>query len=231
MTGSKIAITAVRVNDSICSKPDLMEKELNHLFCSVFSPGQVDPPIRELQDTCGDKIQITKEEVSELLLKLNCKKSSGPDDIPNEFLRHCSDWVAEFLVQIFRASLDTGTLPDDWLMGRVVPIFKGDRFNVNNYRPISITCTVCKLFEHIICKYITDYTETNKIFYDKQHEFRRCLSTVTQLFETVQYFALAINNKEDINVIALDFSKAFDRVCHAKLVRKLYDTGLSPKIV
>lgn len=117
-------------------------------------------------------------------------------------------------------------------MGRVVPIFKeGDRFNINNYRPISITCTVCKLLEHIICKYITDYTETNKIFYDKQHEFCRCLSTVTQLFETVQYFALAINNKEGINVIALDFSKAFDRVCHAKLVRKLYDTGLSPKIV
>lgn len=45
MTNLKPAITAVRVNDSICSKPDLMEKELNHLFCSVFSPGQLDTGI------------------------------------------------------------------------------------------------------------------------------------------------------------------------------------------
>lgn len=117
-------------------------------------------------------------------------------------------------------------------MAKVALIFKeGDRFNVKNYHPISLACTVCKVLEQILCQYIIENMETRKIFYAKQHGFHRCLSTVTLLFETVEYFVLAINNKDDIDVIALDFSKAFGRVCHAKLVRKLYDTGLSTKIV
>lgn len=130
-----------------------------------------------------DDIAISKEGIIELLLKLDNKKSSGPDKIPNEFLKRYWEWVALFLVEIFASSLETGAVPSDWLLARVVPVPKvGDKLMVENYRPISITCTVCKVLEQIIGKHLVAYLENNNLFYNKQHGFRRRLSTVTQLF-------------------------------------------------
>lgn len=90
-----------------------------------------------------------------------------------------------------------------------------------NYRPISLTCTCCKMLEHIILKFITEFVETNQILHPNQHGFRSGLSTVTQLVEIAHDLAQALNNQSQIDMLFLDFSKAFDRVSHAKLIFKL----------
>lgn len=232
LSSSKPMIHGVLVNETVCSEPVRMAEAFNNYFVTVFS-SKKEYLVEEAgvnEERTSDVI-ISKDGIVALLLNLDVRKSSGPDKIPNAFLKRYCEWVSNFLVEIFTASLEMGALPDNWLVARVVPIFKaGDKLKLSNYRPISITCTVCKLLEHVINKYLVQYAEDN-LFYAKQHGFRRRLSTVTQLFETIQYFADTINQKEQVDVIALDFSKAFDKVCHVKLIQKQKTYGINPMVV
>lgn len=112
-------------------------------------------------------------------------------------------------------------------MAKLIPIHKtGDKQQIGNYRPISLTCVCCKLLEHIISKSIYTYFEHNKIFFPNQHGFRQRLSTTTQLMETINDFSSALNNKKQLDAICLDFSKAFDRVVHSLLISKLAQMGI-----
>ena len=74
---------------------------------------------------------------------------------------------------MFQSSLNQGIIPTDWKQATVVPIFKGkgDKNEVNNYRPVSLTSTTCKVMESIIHKHITEYCDKNKILTHEQHGF------------------------------------------------------------
>ena len=90
---------------------------------------------------------------------------------------------------IFTQSLCTGELPTEWIQANVAPIFKkGSKLQAVNYRPVSLTCITCKLFEHIICKHILAHLED-------QHGFRSGRSCETQLVTTFQDLAQMHNKK------------------------------------
>lgn len=113
-----------------------------------FRPNDVDTPL--------DTPFISQADVLSLLLNLDEKKSTGPDDVPNAFLKRYAEPVSKFLQLIYLKSLRVGHLPADWKLAKIVPVHKsGDTFSPANYRPISLTCTSCKILEHIILKYLT----------------------------------------------------------------------------
>lgn len=123
-------------------------------------------------------------------------------------------------------------MPQDWRRAVVIPVFKrGIRITVNNYRPISLTSISCKLLEHIIAKHIICYLENNSLLYPHQHGFRSGFSTITQLIQTIHDFAKAIDTREQIDVIAIDLAKAFDKVPHNKLIYKLETVGLNATVI
>ena len=98
-------------------------------------------------------------------------------------------------------------MPKDWQIAKVIPIFKsGDSSNLSNYRPVSLTCTTSKIFEHIILKHILTFVERNNILNSNQHGFRKGLSTTTQLLETIHDLALAVDKRGQLDLIFLDFS-------------------------
>ena len=129
-------------------------------------------------------------------------------------------------------SLCTGELPIDDSLGNVAPIFKkGSKLQAVNYRPVSLTCITCKLFEHIICKHILAHLEDHKILTDLQHGFRSGRSCETQLVTTFQDLAQMHNKKgSQIDIAVLNFSKAFDTVPHDGLFSKLKHYGIDEKI-
>lgn len=96
-------------------------------------------------------IAIRPSGVRKLLQNLNCHKTTGPDEIPNQSLHTSADDLAPILIKLYQFSLDTSEVPRDWRDANVVPIYKkGDRHIVANYRPVSLTPVTCKVLYHII---------------------------------------------------------------------------------
>ena len=94
-----------------------------------------------------------------VLQNLKSHKASGPDRIPNKVLNELANELASPLTALFSQSITSGDIPKDWTNALVTPVFKkGNTHNPANYRPVSLTCVVCKLLEHIICKHILKKT-------------------------------------------------------------------------
>lgn len=137
-------------------------------------------------------------------------------------MKRYAEWCAKYLHVLYTRCLNEAAVPDDWRDARIVPLHKsGDKTLIQNYRPISLTSTACKMLEHIIHKHITAFIEEHKLLTCMQHGFRRGFSTNTQLVEIIHDFAAAINEGKQTDVIFMDFRKAFDKVSHNKLLHKL----------
>ena len=107
--------------------------------------------------------------------------------------------LAPILYAIFTQSLDTGELPRDWSLANVAPIFKkGNRGLAENYRPVSLTCITCKLFEHIVCRHTLNHVEDHKILTNLQHCFRSCRICETQLITTTHDLLSSFNYRSQI---------------------------------
>ena len=127
-------------------------------------------------------INITVEGVQKLLDKLNPYKAPGPDNLQPRILRELSCQIGSVLCNIFKVSVKTGTVPDDWKLANVTPIHKkGLRQLPENYRPVSLTCTCCKLMENILVSHISRHLDRHSILNDSQHGFRQAQSCETQL--------------------------------------------------
>ena len=161
--------------------------------------------------------------ILQLLNNLETAKAVGPDGIHPRVLKETASEIAPVLKYLFQKSMDTGSLPEDWRTANVCPVYKkGDKSAPINYRPISLTCIICKLMEHIICSNLSSHLELNGILNPKQHAFRRHRSCTTQLCTVIHDWAKSIDAGFQTDVFILDFAKAFDSVPHERLKAKLF---------
>ncbi|MEM7290621.1 MAG: reverse transcriptase family protein, partial [Pseudomonadota bacterium] len=172
-------------------------------------------------------IEIMPLGVLKLLKEINPHKASGPDQIPGKLLKELAEEIAPILTTVFRASLHQGQIPDQWKEANITPLFKkGDRSNPSNYRPISLTCLCSKIMEHIIHSNVIRHLEANFILSEYQHGFRKNRSCESQLITTIQDLADGLNQGHQLDCILLDFSKAFDKVPHMRLLAKCNFYGI-----
>lgn len=173
------------------------------------------------------EIHVGEEGVKKLLRNLKTDKATGPDSIPAFILKTAAEELAPFLTRLFQLSLNQGEIPSDWKNAWVVPIFKkGERHLAANYRPESLTSIVCKVLEHIVHSSIMKHFDSHKVLSDSQHGFRKRRSCETQLLVTTHELAQHLSQGSQVDMILLDFSKAFDKVPHARLLEKLAYYGV-----
>lgn len=169
-------------------------------------------------------IELTVEGIASVIKKLKVSTSSGIDGINTKILELTIIPCSLILHHIFNQSLSTGTLPHDWKIGKVIPIFKsGNKSDVSNHRPTSIPC---KILEHIIASNIAQHLENNLYFFPQQHSFTKGLSCETQLLEFTHDLHSNMDGSSQTDCIYVDFSKAFDRVAHCHLITKLSSLNL-----
>ena len=154
------------------------------------------------------------------------------DEITSKLLKSTKHICAAKLCLLFSQSLSTGILPPDWKHGKVVPVFKsGNKHSPLNYRPISLTSVPCKIIEHIIYNHIMDFLDANHFFHPSQHGFRKGFSCETQLAMFVHDLHVNLDSNLQTDAIFLDFSKAFDKVPHERLLLKLAALHLNADIL
>ena len=130
---------------------------------------------------------------------------------------------------LFQQSYDNSELPSTWLTATICPVYKkGAKDLPSNYRPVSLTAIPCKLFEHIISSKIWEHLNHHNIITSKQHGFRGGMSCETQLIESIHDWSQLLDKGPgQVDVILLDFSKAFDVVPHQRLLSKLHSYGIT----
>ena len=232
-------IPPLKDDSKLITDPTEKAELLNSQFNKAFSDGK-EYTSEEFEAKCQlppstyptiPDIHITPNGVEKLLANLDPSKATGPDGIPPAVLKELAHEIAPILTVIFQLSLDSGNVPNDWRTALVTPIFKkGEHYKPSNYRPVSLTSVPCKILEHIIVSHIMDFLEANNILIPLQHGFRKQRSCETQLLDFVNELHANLDKNEQVDVIVMDFAKAFDKVNHSLLVHKLQYYGVDGRI-
>ena len=211
-----------------------MASVLNNFFASVFTR---EDNLHQAPSTSThdgeyiDTFTFMENDILRALNKLKTNKSPGPDKISPRILKEVKTVICKPLCMIFNKSLTSGKVPSEWKLANVTPIHKkGDKSIPGNYRPISLTSVVGKLMETIIRDKVVYHLEENKLIHDSQHGFRNKRSCLTNLLDFFNDVYNMYDDTGSVDVIYLDFQKAFDKVPHNRLLDKVRAHGVSGNI-
>ena len=148
------------------------------------------------------------------------------------FFRKTASVLAPKLSCLFRRLLRGGEFPLEWRIADVTPIPKGPLSAlVYNYRPISITPVLLKVFERLIALLFGRFLERSGVLPSHQYSYRKRLGTCDSLFDIVCAGQLELDRGGELALVQIDFSAAFDRVNHGGLVFKLREAGVGGLIL
>ena len=228
-------------DDDVCFDSDFVANKFNRYFCNIAEKLVDKLPLRTYRE---DRVQdyykekgiernsfkfnvVEQLEVENMLRSLDISKSAGEDKISGKFLRDAAEVISSPLTYIMNLSLKSATVPDDFKLARVLPIYKnGNRNYEGNYRPVSILPVASKVLEKIVYNQMHKYLEQNNLIYAFQSGFRSAHSTDTAL--TFLADKLRANMDEGLytGMVLIDLQKAFDTVDYTILTTKLNAIGI-----
>ena len=225
-----------KLNDgSITDNKQVISDRFNDFFVNIGPTlAKAIPQVRNHPVSfMGDRIEqsiflepVTEGEINQIIISLN-DNAPGYDDISAMLLKVSSMYISQPLTYICNLSLQEGVFPDELKVANVIPLYKSDDVMVfNHYRPVSLLCVLSKVFEKIMYERLLKFLENLKLLYSEQYGFRRKHSTYMALLTLMDKLVNALEKKEIVVGIFLDFSKAFDTVDHDILLQKLYHYGL-----
>ena len=235
---SKVKIGIGPLIDSakrLISAPRKIAEMLSEQYNSVFSSPHYDNismdtlfPDYEIIDTPNlSTITFTDTELAEAMNELTSNAAPGPEGFPALLLKRCSTALSPPLARIWRTSLKNGEIPTLCKLATITPIHKGkSRAVPKNYRPVALTSHLIKVFEKIVRKRIVELMSDNILFNHLQHGFRGGRSCLSQLLSHFDRITTELEKGNGVDIIYLDFAKAFDKLDHGITLHKLKSLGI-----
>ena len=165
---------------------------------------------------------LTKEEVLEATKLLLDKKTPDHTGVSSNFIKQTISVIVNPLFHVLKLSLNTGVVPSQFKIAKVIPIFKaGEKNSMDNYRPISLLSIFSKIMEKIVASRLQSYLDTNGILSKWQFGFRSGHSTIHPMVHFLNKIGDSLNNNKHTIGIFCDLKKAFDTCNHQILLLKL----------
>ena len=222
---------------NLISQGFLMAEDLNGYFSSVFTKEDISSlPVADAKfqgaksDYLGPLV-VTPELVAKKIKAMKDNKTPGVDGIPPKLLMETVEQISIPLARVFNLSLKEGVVPFEWKEANIIPLFKkGSRNKSENYRPVSLTSVICKLLERLIKDHMVDFLVKHKLLNSSQHGFLKARSCLTNMLCFLEEITKWIDVGSPVDIIYLDFQKAFDKVPHQRLLLKLKAHGIGDSI-
>jgi hypothetical protein len=226
----------LKIAGKITTNPEQISNQLNHFFANIAEQTLSSQPrtqnikTNHLPTTNHDLNQLpltNEQEICAIIRNLKPKTSAGLDEISAKTLKHCSKALVPPLVSITNLSLAHGHFPSLLKQSKVYPKFKGgDQTEASNYRPISLISTFSKVIEKVVLKRLMDHCELHSLLTENQHGFVKGRSTTSAIIKLAEFIIDALEDRNAVTGIMLDFSKAFDCLGHELILRKLELLGI-----
>ena len=174
---------------------------------------------------------ITPEMIAKKFKKMKDNKSPGVDGIPPKLLKEIVEQISTPLAKVLNLLLEEGIVPSEWKEANITPLFKkGSRNKPDNYRPVSLTSVVCKLLETLTRDHTVEFLvkQINKYISTWVPKSKVCLTNLLCFLEEIIKW---VDDGLPVDVVYLDFQKAFDKVPHQRLFLKLKAHGIGKDVI
>ena len=232
--GVDSALPPIQLDDGSLAFDPLVKAEL---LSSVFQGKQsnwspdLPPTCHTSPKLCG--MAFRSSEIKHYLDDLDSFGSIDPNNIFPLFLKKISKPLAPKFAKIIRTLLASGSFPQVWRSANVTPIPKGGTPSQSplDYRPISITPVLSKVYEKLLSRKLHKFVADNNLLPKTQFGFRKGVGTTDALLVLTHDLQCCLDSRSEARVVSLDFSSAFDLVNHSALLYKLESFGVSGPIL
>lgn len=194
--------------------------EINEFFATNFSDSSNDSIF--VGNDNGFCFSPVDDADTILAIKSITSDAVGLDNIPLKFIKLVLPCLVTKITFLFNLIIKTSKYPRAWKCAKIIPIRKKSRSNtLDNLRPISILPALSKVFEKILKSQIQQHIQAHDMLSRYQSGFRCGHSTTTAVLKVHDDIHASIDKRGVAFLLLIDFSKAFDKVSHAKLLRKL----------
>ena len=171
---------------------------------------------------------VKESEILKELRNLKRRKASGLDNFPPGLLKDAALVLTKPLTFIINLSLETGVVPSEWKVAKVIPLYKsGSQAEIDNYRPISILPTLSKILEKIVYKQLMAHLERHNLLFEYQFGFRPNRSTELAVTYFTDFIRKEADSSKATGAVFIDLTKAFDTISHSIMLSKLSHYGAS----
>ena len=189
-------------------------------------------PVASANSTTLSFVYFDSASIYHVISNLKENSAPGPDNLPPLLFKRLVLALLFPLTTLFNIIMQIGSVPQFWKRANVIPIFKkGAASKAANYRPISLTCIICKIFESVIKTSLLGFIYENHLISASQHGFLKGRSTCTNLLETLNDCTEFMSHSKDVLIAYTDFSRAFDCVSVPKLLFKLENMGITGSLL
>ena len=213
-----------------------MAEVLNEYFSSVFTTEDISSlPVIKFEGNKSEhlgQLFVTPDMIEKKMKKMKDNKSPGVDGIPSKLLKEIVEQISTPHAKVFNLSLEKGIVPAEYKEANITPLFKkGSRNKPENYRPVSLTSVVCKLLETLIRDHMVEFLVKHKLINTSQHGFLKARSSLTNLLCFLEEMTKWVDDGSPVDIVYLDFQKAFDKVPHQRLLLKLKAHGIGNDVI